>query len=692
MKIFKSVVISMLLLMSAVVSSSTIAATTGWLVNDNHPPVKVRFMLTGELDAATKTVPAILDVQLDEDWKMYWRTPGEGGIAPKIDWGESTNFGAVNWQWPTPQQYTIMGYKTQGYQGEAVFPIHITVDDINANTALRGKFTLSSCTTVCVLTDYQLELDFTANELQTDTEAMFAFNKAISTVPQLVDAEASAQNVQIGWDTAQSLLQVTVLDSQWRKPQVIVDGDKETNFNPISVTRQSQPDGSDAWVAQFEVSNWSGDPKLLEKQLNVTVSDNQRAYEYTTGVQLTSIEAAGSSLLTMMLFALIGGLILNVMPCVLPVLGMKLSSVIAAPDLQKTQIRQQFIASALGILVSFWLLAAFVIMLKFTGQAVGWGVQFQNPWFIGFMTIVTSVFALNMLGAFEINLPSSLQTKLATTGGNDHRGHFLQGMFATLLATPCSAPFLGTAVAFALGADVLSLIVIFTALAIGMALPWIVVAAFPQVARYFPKPGRWMNIVKVFFSVLLLITSLWLISLLSSFITVAALWVIAAVLVLTFFGLMAKQYGLPAVIASFSMVIIIAAISAFATSDDWSNPLPTDLVWTPLEQTEIAATVAQGKTVFVDVTADWCITCKANKVGVILQDPVYSTLKQDNIMLVEGDWTTASQPITDYLQSHGRFGVPFNVVYGPNAPDGIKLPVILTTEQVLAAIERASGN
>ncbi|MCC4832697.1 thioredoxin family protein [Shewanella sp. 10N.7] len=682
----------MLLLMSAVVSSSTIAATTGWLVNDNHPPVKVRFMLTGELDAATKTVPAILDVQLDEDWKMYWRTPGEGGIAPKIDWGESTNFGAVNWQWPTPQQYTIMGYKTQGYQGEAVFPIHITVDDINANTALRGKFTLSSCTTVCVLTDYQLELDFTANELQTDTEAMFAFNKAISTVPQLVDAEASAQNVQIGWDTAQSLLQVTVLDSQWRKPQVIVDGDKETNFNPISVTRQSQPDGSDAWVAQFEVSNWSGDPKLLEKQLNVTVSDNQRAYEYTTGVQLTSIEAAGSSLLTMMLFALIGGLILNVMPCVLPVLGMKLSSVIAAPDLQKTQIRQQFIASALGILVSFWLLAAFVIMLKFTGQAVGWGVQFQNPWFIGFMTIVTSVFALNMLGAFEINLPSSLQTKLATTGGNDHRGHFLQGMFATLLATPCSAPFLGTAVAFALGADVLSLIVIFTALAIGMALPWIVVAAFPQVARYFPKPGRWMNIVKVFFSVLLLITSLWLISLLSSFITVAALWVIAAVLVLTFFGLMAKQYGLPAVIASFSMVIIIAAISAFATSDDWSNPLPTDLVWTPLEQTEIAATVAQGKTVFVDVTADWCITCKANKVGVILQDPVYSTLKQDNIMLVEGDWTTASQPITDYLQSHGRFGVPFNVVYGPNAPDGIKLPVILTTEQVLAAIERASGN
>ena len=692
MNIVKTLLISLLAFISISIHSSASAATTGWLVNDNHPPVKVRFMLTGELDAATQTVPAILDVQLDDDWKMYWRTPGEGGIAPKIDWSESTNLGDVDWQWPTPKQYTIMGYKTQGYQGEGLFPIHIKVDDINANTALRGKFTLSSCTTVCVLTDYQLELDFVANNLQADTEAMFAFNKAISTVPQLVDAETSAQNIKIGWDSAQALLQVTILDSQWRRPQVIVDGDKDTNFNPIGVNRQSLPDGSDVWVAQFDVSNWSGDPKLLEKQLNVTVSDNQRAYEYRTGVESVFIEPAGSSLLTMMLFALLGGLILNVMPCVLPVLGMKLSSVIAAPDLQKNQIRSQFIASALGIIVSFWLLAAFVITLKLTGQAIGWGVQFQNPWFIGFMVIVTSVFAVNMLGAFEINLPSSLQTKLATTGGNDHRGHFLQGMFATLLATPCSAPFLGTAVAFALGADVLSLVVIFTALAIGMALPWILVAMFPQVARYFPKPGRWMNIVKELFSVLLFITSLWLISLLSSFISVMALWVIAALLVIIFFGLMAKQYGVSAVIASFSLVIMTAAIGAFATSDDWSNPLPTDLTWTPLEQTNIADSVAQGKTVFVDVTADWCITCKANKVGVILQDPVYSSLKQENMVLVEGDWTTASQPITDYLQSHGRFGVPFNVVYGPNAPDGIKLPVILTTEQVLAAIERASGN
>ncbi len=237
------------MLMLASITPLANAATTGWLVNDNHPPVKVRFMLTGELDEKTNTVPAILDVQLDDDWKMYWRTPGEGGIAPKIDWSESSNLGDVNWQWPTPQQYTIMGYKTQGYQGEVVFPIALKVEDINAPTSLMGKFTLSSCTTVCVLTDYQLELDLTANQLQADTEAMFEFNKAISAVPQLVDIDTANDQVNVGWDKAQNLLQVTLLDDSWRQPQVIVDGDKETNFNPISVSRQTRDDGSKVWTA-----------------------------------------------------------------------------------------------------------------------------------------------------------------------------------------------------------------------------------------------------------------------------------------------------------------------------------------------------------------------------------------------------------------------------------------------------------
>lgn len=649
-------------------------------------------MLTGAVDPVSNTLPAVLEVQLEGDWKTYWRSPGEGGIAPAIKWDESRNLQHVDWAWPAPEEFSLLGLQTFGYKGNTTFPLLLTVDDISAPTQLRGKVTLSTCTTICVLTDYQINLDFTTDTLQANTAAMLAYNKAISLVPQkVVTPEGVPPVMTLGWDAAKSQLEVRLNDTNWQQPSIIIDGEPDTTFKRVSLTESETALEGQQLVAIFNGTSWLGEPEVLGKPLNVTVIDGERALEYSAKIEPKVITQENTSIFSIILLALIGGLILNVMPCVLPVLGMKLSSVVAAPHLQRNQIRQQFIASALGILVSFWLLAGFILILKLTGQAIGWGVQFQNPWFIGFMALVTTVFAFNMLGVFEINLPSNVQTKLATTGGNNNRGHFLQGMFATLLATPCSAPFLGTAVAFALGADVLSLLVIFTALAVGMSLPWLMVAAFPQVAGYFPKPGRWMNIVKVFFSAMLLLTSLWLISLLASFVNVIYLWPLGAAIALIFMFFMAKKYGAIAIVSSLGVGILLSAVIAFSTSNQWAKPLPTDLAWTPLDQALIDQQVAQGKTVFVDVTADWCITCKANKVGVILQEPVYSLLQQAHVLPIKGDWTTASQPITDYLQSHHRFGVPFNIVYGPNAPQGIALPEILSSQRVIDALKQASS-
>ncbi|GAL04223.1 membrane protein suppressor for copper-sensitivity ScsB [Photobacterium aphoticum] len=169
---------------------------------------------------------------------------------------------------------------------------------------------------------------------------------------------------------------------------------------------------------------------------------------------------------------------------------MKLSSVIATEGLARKQIRLQFLSSAAGIVASFWLLAGFLMALKLSGQALGWGIQFQSPYFIGAMVIITVLFAANMLGLFEIRLSSNTNTWLATQGDDSYVGHFVQGMFATLLATPCSAPFLGTAVAFALGADMITLFAIFTALAVGMAAPWLIIALLPRLAQMLPKPAR----------------------------------------------------------------------------------------------------------------------------------------------------------------------------------------------------------
>jgi suppressor for copper-sensitivity B len=449
-------------------------------------------------------------------------------------------------------------------------------------------------------------------------------------------------------------------------------------------------------VALFDVSTWLGEIDLSGQSVDVTVKDNDFVAEQSTAVSTGAIStvSGGFSLIEMVGFALLGGLILNVMPCVLPVLGMKLSGVIHAQGLARSKVRLQFIASSAGIITSFWLLAAFLLILKMSGNAIGWGIQFQSPWFIGLMVAVTALFGANMLGLFEFRLSANTNTWLASKGDDSYAGHYFQGMFATLLATPCSAPFLGTAVAFALAASALEMILIFTALALGMALPWLVVATFPGVAAYLPKPGAWMNKVKLLFGAMMLITSVWLLYLLTNHLPPFWVVVIAVVILVALLAKTKRVYGDKALAISggASLILLVGAlVGGSVTAKHWSTPLPEDLVWRPLSDEIITNSVAQGKTVFVNVTADWCVTCKANKIGVILQDPVYSALNHSKVVPVQGDWTHPDGAVTDYLRANGRFGVPFNIVYGPSAPQGIALPVILTSDMVMSALEQASG-
>ncbi|WP_232784109.1 protein-disulfide reductase DsbD [Moritella sp. Urea-trap-13] len=684
LKIIKTLLVTCLLFISASIS----AQTTGWLQDPSHPPIQLRFMLTGQVDKTNNTVPAVLEVKLADDWKTYWRSPGDGGIAPSIDWQDSSNLVNSDWQWPVPKHFTLLGLDTYGYKDSVSFPIQLQLEDINKPLILAGKLTLSSCTTICVLTDYNIDMLVDAQNLQADAEAMFLYNKSIVQVPKKVDDNNA---IELLWDQEKSQLQAKVSGYDWAgTPTLLIDGDLDTSFKLASVEQVT-----DTITAVFDASSWLGEVELIDKPLNLTVIDTEQALEFSTPVTAGFVTVTGESLIGIVLFALLGGLILNIMPCVLPVLGMKLSTIIDAPRVEKGKIRQQFFASAAGIIVSFWLLAGFIFTLKATGQAIGWGIQFQSPWFIAVMVVITAVFSLNMLGAFEFSLSSNVQTKLATAGDDSNRGHFLQGMFATLLATPCSAPFLGTAVAYALGADTLSLFVIFTALAIGMALPWLLVATFPSLVGLLPKPGRWMGSVKTVFSGLLMLTCLWLVTLLSSFLPALVIYVLFSVVSLVFIGFMIKLKGKRAVLISVSIGLLLGSagmLAASLTTSKWSQGLPDDLVWQTLDTAAIEQQVNAGKTVFVDVTADWCITCKANKIGVVLQDPVYSKLQTENMVTMKGDWTVRSEKVTDYLQSNGRFGVPFNIVYGPNAPNGIPLPVILTDDAVMNAIKQASGD
>ncbi|EMN7237293.1 thioredoxin family protein [Vibrio parahaemolyticus] len=666
---------------------------TGWMTNPQHLPVQTRFVLTGQQDPQAKTLTGYLDVKLTGDWKTYWRSPGEGGVAPSIDWQNSQNLSKVDWQWPYPQKFELLGIETLGYKGDTLFPMTLHIDNMSKPVTIDAVLTLSSCTTICVLTDYQIQLTFLPSELQIDEQVMFSYAQAVSNVPQpspFIDV------TQASWDANQSKLQIKLTNTQgWNQPQVLVDGVDEATRDYSFKLEGIHQEGNTV-TASYLVDTWLGDVELSDQSLFVTIKDaNLLAEETTQAIAEAIVDPLPStSVVSIFLFALLGGLILNIMPCVLPVLGMKLSSIVAAQGIERRQIRAQFVASSLGILTSFWILAGFILALKLTGNAIGWGVQFQSPWFLGLMVLVTGLFGANMLGLFQIRLSSGTSTWLASKGDNSLAGHYVQGMFATLLATPCSAPFLGTAVAFALGADVVTLFAIFTALALGMALPWIMVAIFPSIALKLPKPGQWMNVVKNVFGVMMLATSVWLLSLMANHLPV--FWVILAGLV-AFIVLMIRVkrvHGDKALVVSGSASLILIAgglLLGSVTANQWATPLPEDLAWQKLSNSAIEQHVNNGRVVFVDVTADWCVTCKANKIGVIWQDPVYSLLQSPNVATLKGDWTHPDGSVTDFLRAHGRYGVPFNIVYGPAAPQGIPLPVILTDDVVLSAVKQASG-
>jgi len=398
------------------------------------------------------------------------------------------------------------------------------------------------------------------------------------------------------------------------------------------------------------------------------------------------------ALVSMLGVALLGGLLLNLMPCVLPVLSIKVLSLIGHAGAERQTIRAGFVASAAGIVTSFLLLAVIAGTLKLLGLAVGWGVQFQQPLFLATMVVVVTLFAANLLGLFEIPLPQWASNLGLKGDAHGMAGHFLTGMFATLLATPCSAPFLGTAVGFALSRGLFEILVIFLALGLGMALPYLAVAAWPDLARMLPKPGKWMLVLRRLLGAVLLLTGAWLLVVLSAeagekaSLTVGALMggLLLALGSSRFIGVRAR-----------AVLVVLFSLGALAVSL-MALPKPATAVpehlkslWQPFDRDAIAKDVADGKLVFVDVTADWCITCQVNKATVTYRSPVAERLTQPDVVAMEADWTRPDDNIAAYLASFGRYGIPFNAVYGPGAPDGIALPELLTPELVMEALDKA---
>ena len=628
-----------------------------------------------------------LQFELAAGWKIYWRSPGDAGFPPQLDWKGSENVANAEIAWPAPMRFSVLGLETMGYEGGVVLPIAVRLAKPRAPLHAVVALNYLTCEKICIPYETTLTLDLPAGAAEGG-----GFARLIGEYQAKVPGDGKSAGLHLESATVESgdkpvLILRLAADPPLAHPDAFVEGPAGIGFGPpVLAGDRAHP------ALRIPVyGDGKTPPRLAGERLTVTVVDGTRAFEAVAVPAEVAPSVPLPSLLSVLLLALLGGFILNFMPCVLPVLSLKLLAAVGHGE-SRTELRRGFLATAAGILLSFLLLAGAMIAVRTAGMAVGWGAQFQQPAFLAAMAALTTLFAANLWGWFEIPLPRAIADRAKLTPGHPSLlGSFAAGAFATLLATPCSAPLLGTAVGFALAGSSLDIIAIFGALGLGLALPYLTVAAIPSLARLLPRPGHWMLTLRRILGLALLGTSAWLV-----FVLVAEAGLLAAALVGAFLVALLALLGL----ARASRPRIAGAVLAIAAALGAVLALPppqavparlADALWQPFDRGRIAGLVGEGKVVFVDVTADWCVNCKFNRWLVLDRSPVRERLEAPGTVAMIADWTRPDPAIAAYLMSYGRYGIPFNAVYGPGAPGGIALSELLSAEDVLQALERAQG-
>ena len=405
----------------------------------------------------------------------------------------------------------------------------------------------------------------------------------------------------------------------------------------------------------------------------------------------TSPASTVPGFLMILVFAFLGGVVLNAMPCVLPVLSLKIFGLMKSAGQGRRHLLAGTLATTAGIVLSFWLLALAAVLASKTGAAVGWGIQFQQPGFVTFLAVVVVLFSLNMWGLFEIPLPQSM----AQVAGGAQReglvGHFVSGLFATLMATPCSAPFLGTAVGFALAQDALTIFTVFTAIGLGLASPYLIIAILPRAVDLMPKPGSWMVTVRGVMGFLLAAAAIWLFYVLAGQIQPESLALVQlsllGVALATWLVHQAKGPSVKRFAIALGVVAAVASVAVAAGAEPASQGVAgsSRIAWQPFDEAEAEALSRDGRLVFVDFTADWCLTCKANERLVIETDAIVEAFETHEVVAMKGDWTNRDDTIGEYLGRYGRSSVPFYILYRPGS-EPLPFGEVLTKGRVLDAL------
>ncbi|MGC6484519.1 MAG: protein-disulfide reductase DsbD family protein [Candidatus Puniceispirillales bacterium] len=619
----------LIIFLTVLLPVSAQAAVGPWQGND---VMQARLITAVTAAGEERVIEAGLEFRLEPGWKVYWRSPGDAGLPPVLDFSDSGEIIGHQLAFPAPKRFSILGFDSFGYGEEVILPLSLERRNPGRPMTVQAQLDGLVCSDVCIPVAETLTLFLPGGKATASAEARrIALSKARVPGPGTAAGQTIAAIAVDGGQVKISLGRDGELVS-FHQGDVLIEAASGFGF--------AKPDFRGG-IASLDITGRDA-AELIGEEVTVTVITPAALIEERHVLAAGGIAAINpwQGVGLMLMIAFIGGVILNVMPCVLPVLSLKLAAVLGHGGSAQRAVRVSFLATAAGVVFSFLLLGTVLLALRQAGVVIGWGIQFQHPGFLLVAAGVIGFFGLVMLDLVPLPVPTVVQNLAARMPRSGLAGDFASGALATLLATPCSAPFVGTAMAFALAAPALPLLAVFLAMGLGLALPWLVVALRPGLVIMLPKPGGWLIWLKRGLALGLFITAAWLMTIMAS--------------------LGEVEPGL-------------------------------DQGWQPWQPGAEAAAVAAGRVVLVDVTADWCITCKTNKVLVLDTDTMQQALDDAGVVRLQADWTRPDEAISRYLASFGRYGIPFNAVYGPAAPEGIPLPELLTRDAVLEAVKAAAG-
>jgi thiol:disulfide interchange protein DsbD len=645
-----------------------------------------------------------LHFKLEQGWHVYWQNAGDSGEPPHIKWTLPAGVTAGPLQFPAPSRLPLGPLMDFGYENEVLFPFSLDV----AKAAKPGPVTLSAkvdwlvCREVCIpgKADLEQTVRLSSGPPMVGTASpsdQAIWNRLANQLPQPLPSADTAVFLPT---PAGFWLAVTTGQRETKAEFFPEDQNILDNPAPQTVT----PTANGFVLDLKKDANLTSSPAQLKGVIELSSGRNYEltALPGTVAAPPVVPPFSFAALAGTAFFAFLGGLLLNLMPCVFPVLFLKGLALVNSGSEERHKLRTHGFVYTLGILVSFWALVALLLGLRAAGATLGWGFQFQSPVFLALMAGLLFFLGLSLAGQFEIGLTlTSAGGSLAAKQG--YAGSFFTGVLAVVVATPCTAPFMGTAIGYALAQPAAVTFAVFTALALGLAAPYVALTLQPAWTRLLPKPGVWMDILKQAISVPIFATVIWLAWVVAQAYGSAMLAVLlSAFLLLAIAGWFLGRWPMKVWAKTVAGIIVLTVIAACVTApkelavapvltspqSSSENPAPRSGVWQPWSTHAVQHALAAGQPVFVDFTASWCLSCQVNERVALDRPEVESAFAQANVALFRADWTREDPVITQELTALGRSGVPVYALYAPGEESPRLLPQVLTPGIVVDALSK----